>query len=185
MIILGIDPGPRESGYVLWDVDLQAPIDSSHVGNEMMLAIIKEIQADYVAIERIRGYGIVAGDDTFDTCEYIGRFDMAAMGTGKKTILCPRKDIKRHLCGNTTTNDKYVREALIDRLEMPDFIGRTAKGQKTIKKGGRLYGISGHSWSALSVAIFCADQLADNIPKDRINYATIATKHRTGNMEDL
>jgi len=156
MKILGIDPGSSESGYVLWDTESKVLIESQYVLNILLMrAMIRDKRADVVAIERIRGYGIVAGDDTFNTCEWIGRFDLAATGSGKQVRLIPRKDIKRHLCGNTTTNDKYIRQALIDRL---GDVG-------TKKKPGPLYGISGHLWAALAVCITCADTCHDEEKK--------------------
>ncbi|MHB8123146.1 MAG: RuvC family protein [Desulfuromonadaceae bacterium] len=151
MKILAIDPGSKQSGYVLWDSTADLPLESAHITNAQVLELLKVLvmveKVDMVAIERIRGYGIVAGDDTFDTCEAVGRFDMAATFYHIPTRLIPRKDIKKHLCGNTTTNDKYIRQALIDRF-----------GEVGTKKcPGPLYGISGHLWSALSVAVTCAD----------------------------
>jgi hypothetical protein len=148
--IMGIDPGSQKSGYVIWDGGL---VESGHILNEeLRLHITKHHFLDRVAIERIRGYGIVAGDDTFDSCEWVGRFEITARLGGVPCIdLIPRKNIKRHLCGNTTTNDKYIRQALIDRL-----------GEVGTKKNpGPLFGISGHLWAALAVAITCADEIKE------------------------
>jgi hypothetical protein len=154
MIIMGIDPGARESGIVLWDTVQSKPRAAKTLENWQVISSL--LHGDdfsggdmLVAIEQIRGYGIVAGDDTFDTCEAVGRFEQAALVRGFKVIKIPRKDIKRHLCGNTTTNDKYVRQALIDR------IGE----QGTKKTTGPLFGISGHMWAALAVAITAVDRL--------------------------
>ncbi len=152
MRILAIDPGAKQSGYVLWDMDTLKALSMAHCPNEVIFRLIEKESSesiDIVAIEQIRGYGIVAGDDTFDTCEWIGRFDAIAGERGIGTRLIPRKDIKRHLCGNTTTNDKYIRQALIDRFGEPG----------TKKSPGPLFGISGHLWAALAVAVTCADML--------------------------
>lgn len=148
MRILGIDPGATKSGYVILDGSIN---DADILPNEEMRRFITNGHfLDCVAIERIRGYGIAAGDDTFDTCEWVGRFDITARQGGVPIVeLIPRKDIKRHLCGNTTTNDKYIRQALIDRFGEPG----------TKKNPGPLYGISGHLWAALAVAVTCADKL--------------------------
>jgi len=165
MIVLGIDPGATKSGVVLWDTKSKIPVDAltGTIENHAVLTMIKRNDLlSVVAIERIRGYGLVSGDDTFDTCEWIGRFNQAAQDRNsalRAIFLIPRKEIKQRLCGNTTTNDKYVREALIDMLEDPEFVGRDAKGTKTIKKGGRLYELSGHTWSALAVAIVGSERV--------------------------
>ena len=148
MIILAIDPGSKQSGWVRWDTSRNVVLGASISPNSDVRTMVSQcIGREEVAIEVIRGYGIVAGDDTFDTCIWIGRFD-----PDENAMLIPRKDIKRHLCGNTTTNDKYVRQALIDRL-----------GEQGTKKApGPLFGIAGHMWAALAVAVCAADRLLNN-----------------------
>lgn len=154
MKILAIDPGSRESGYVVWNAEDRKPEKFGHIPNEALLLICRNFQKDMpIAIEQIRGYGIVAGDDTFDTCQWSGRFEEAHKIHGGSVFMVPRKDVKRHLCGNTTTNDKYIRQALIDRF---GDVG-------TKKNPGRLYGISGHLWAALAVAVTCADKMVEVI----------------------
>jgi hypothetical protein len=146
MVILAVDPGPKESGFVFWDVPNAGMIRCGTMPNDVVYRLVKEQGYSMLAIENIRGYGIVAGDDTFDTCIWIGRFDHE-----RKAMLIGRKDIKRHLCGTTTTNDKYIRQALIDRL-----------GEQGTKKApGPLFGIAGHTWAALAVAITAADKIKE------------------------
>ena len=150
--ILAIDPGSKESGYVVWNVGQQAPEEMGHIHNITLLDFCRRWpENEPMAIEQIRGYGIVAGDDTFDTCQWVGRFEEAHKRNGGIVYMLPRKDIKRHLCGNTTTNDKYIRQALIDRLGEPG----------TKKNPGTLYGIAGHLWAALAVAVVCADRMSE------------------------
>lgn len=152
---LGIDPGPKESGYVMWDGKI---VEAGTMENEALKVYLHKTHLlDAIAIERIRGYGQVAGNDTYETCEWIGRFDESAKQGGIKVYLIPRKEIKQHLCGNTTTNDTYVRQALIEKLEDQQYVKYNKKGNKDIIKGGRLYGISGHAWAALAVVITCED----------------------------
>jgi hypothetical protein len=151
MIIAGIDPGSKESGLVLWGMPERKSHFSMMLTNYDLLKFLRmELAAaaalphiDILGIEQIRGYGITAGDDTFDTCEWSGRFREAFENRGGKVIMQPRKEVKLALCGNTTTNSKYIRMALIDRY------GDTG----TKKTPGPLYGISGHLWSALAVAV--------------------------------
>jgi hypothetical protein len=146
-VIFGIDPGSRESGYVLWDTGQNRVFQCGNESNEGMLDLCRHTDFELLAIEQIRGYGIVAGDDIFDTCEAYGRFREAYECRGLRVIMVPRKNIKKHLCGVTTTNDKYIRMALIDRL-----------GEVGTKRSpGPLFGISGHLWSALAVCIYVAD----------------------------
>lgn len=149
MRILGIDPGSKQSGFVEWDCVKEETYIYDVVDNAVLLDMVRLLPPTHLlAIEQIRGYGIVAGDDTFDTCQWTGRFQEAHEKKGGEVIMCPRKEIKRHLCGNTTTNDKYIRMALIDRYGEPG----------TKRSPGKLYGISGHLWSALAVAVYAYDK---------------------------
>lgn len=152
MKIFAIDPGSKESGYVVWNADEQKPEEFRHDHNLTVLSLVRLLPGDvYVAIEQIRGYGIVAGDDIFDTCQWSGRFEEAHKIKGGSVFMVPRKDVKRHLCGNTTTNDKYIRQALVDKFGDPG----------TKKAPGKLYGISGHLWAALAVAVTCAEKMRE------------------------
>ncbi len=147
MNVYGIDPGARESAVVTWDGE--KIVGAYQAENYKILFALRETSGHVVAIEQIRGYGIVAGDDTFDTCEWAGRFAEAANHC--QVIMLPRKEIKKHLCGNTTTNDKYIRQALIDRIGP----------QGTKKAPGPTFGIAGHLWAALACAITAADKLKE------------------------
>jgi hypothetical protein len=149
MIIMAIDPGSEKSGMVKWDTEAGL-IEAEELPNDDLRRECRNLSTvNYViAIEQIRGYGIVAGNDTFDTCQWSGRFQEAFEYRGGIVKMVPRKDVKKFLCGNTTTTDKYIRQALIDRL---GDVG-------TKKNPGPLYGISGHLWSALAVAITVSER---------------------------
>lgn len=145
MRILAIDPGSKESAFVLWVNEHVGPY--GYLNNDEMLILIKKGGFDLLAIESIEGFGITAGQEIFDTCWWCGRFCQAfAVGNFKRI---GRKEIKSHLCSVTTAKDKDIREALIYRYGEP--------GKKTAP--GKLYGIAGHCWSALAVAVTCADKL--------------------------
>jgi hypothetical protein len=155
MIIIGVDPGSKESAFVEWHSKDKTIFSAKILPNPELLRCIRDsfsyasILNVVLAIEQIRGYGIVAGDDTFDTCEWSGRFREAHESKGGKVVMIPRKEVKRCLCGNTTTNDKYIRMALIERF-----------GEVGTKKNPcPLFGISGHMWSALACAVTCKEQL--------------------------
>lgn len=144
--VLAIDPGPEESGWVVWD--------GSRVrgfGNEPNRQIVEQLlnakffwpgNPAYLAIEQIRGFGVMASDKLFDTCMWTGRF-LQAWGESK-TCWVPRKEAAKHVCGvGGISKDSFVREALIARLGP---VG-------TKKAPGPLYGISGHLWAALAVGV--------------------------------
>ncbi len=138
-MILGIDPGPKESAFVVWDG--RTILDHQTIPNEDVLTAVlySYSQVDRVAIEWIVGYGLTVGSETFDTCRWVGKFEQAAGGAA----LLTRKEIKLHLCSNTQAKDVHIRQAVIDRIGPP--------GSR--KSPGPTFGLKGHEWSALSVAV--------------------------------
>jgi hypothetical protein len=141
MDIVAIDPGTTHSGFVAWKDD--AVTDSGFVPNEVMReffrARIEFLTADVIAIEMIASYGMPVGRETFETVLWIGRF----MERSRRPVrLVYRKDVKLHLCQSPRAKDGNIRQALIDKHGPPG----------TKKNPGKLYGISGHLWSALAVA---------------------------------
>lgn len=149
MTVVGIDPGPKESAYVTWDGEkIVNPVDGflSHctVPNEDMLSLLLILHRLPVAIEWIEGFGLRVGQETFDTCRWVGRFEQAAGGIH----LLGRKAISSHLCNVAQAGDKFIRQALIARIGEP--------GTKRVP--GPTYGIVGHEWSALACAVVYWDQ---------------------------
>lgn len=135
--VLAIDPGPKDSAFVLFDERI---LDHGHWGNEQLLRRLRAREfgtEPYVtAIEQISMGGMVAGVEIFDTCFWAGRFAQAS----RPFALVKRTTVKRHLCGKTNVNDKAVRAALFARF------------------GGFPEGFTGHKFSALAVAVTWADQ---------------------------
>lgn len=156
MIVTAIDPGPTESAYVIWDG--VRVLSHGDMDNEALLSIINPacfngFATDRLAIEQIRGFGVMASDKLFDTCWWSGRF-FQAFGPSLTTMI-PRKWAAAHICGQGgISKDQFVREALIARFGGKDV----AIGNK--KSPGPLYGITSHRWAALAVAITWMDQYA-------------------------
>jgi hypothetical protein len=149
MIITGIDPGPESSAYVSWD-GAKIVAHGEKTNRDLLDSVNLQMQfgvaPDVVVIEQIRGFGVLAGDKLFDTCFWSGRF-YQAWGEGLCHML-PRKKAIAHLCGTGARGgDRFVREALIAR------IGE----QGSRKQPGPTFGISGHKWSALAVAVTYSD----------------------------
>lgn len=141
-MILAIDPGNEQSGWVLF---ANGKVCDSGVGpNEPLLQWIKagRTDADELAIEMIASYGMPVGREVFETCVWIGRFQQA--WTGKKPVrLVYRQAVKLHLCGSPRAKDANIRQALLDKLGP----------QGTKKQPGPLYGVRTHAWAALGVAV--------------------------------
>lgn len=139
-MILAIDPGTTESGYVLYDAINNKVSKCGTAPNEQIKHMIRGWGYNKLAIEMIASYGMPVGKETFETCLWIGRFIENAQADYE---LVYRKDVKIHLCGSMKAKDPNIRQALIDKL---GIIG-------TKNNQGPLYGIKSHAWSALAVAI--------------------------------
>lgn len=140
--ILGIDPGTTESAYILWDGTVK---EKGFLPNAEILFMLRMLhnegtwRPNGIAIEMIASMGMAVGQETFDTCLWIGRFIERAH---IKPRLVYRKEIKMHFCGTPRAKDTNVRQSLIDRHGAPG----------TKNNPGTLYGVSKHIWSALAVA---------------------------------
>jgi len=145
-MILAIDPGSTESGYVVLDEELR-PIEFGKIDNELLIKKIYDnefFKCDYIAIEMIASYGMSVGQTIFDTCVYIGRLREAIHNK------CPvdihyiyRKDEKMNLCHTMKAKDTNIRTALIDRF-----------GVVGVKKSpGWFYGVSKDVWAAVAVGV--------------------------------
>ena len=151
-MILAIDPGPMQSGYVLFSERLQEIHEADVKDNSLMLLKIKQWANEpgtSCAIEMIQSFGMPVGAEVFDTCVWIGRFMQHWHRYGRDTLprLIFRQAIKTHLCGQTKgVNDGVIRQRLIDLLGAP--------GRK--KTPGPTYGITTHMWPALAVAVTAA-----------------------------
>ena len=78
-MILAIDPGNTESGYVVIDKKTLKPIYASKMNNNEILEFIQDqvdgiLDIEHVAIEMVASYGMAVGASVFETCVWIGRF---------------------------------------------------------------------------------------------------------------
>lgn len=148
-MILALDPGPTETGYVLFDgakVQDKGKIPNADVFK--LLFGLGERHDAQLVIEMIASYGMPVGKEVFETCVWIGRF-IQAWGLPYKVAY--RKNVSRHLCHSNKAKDCHVRQALIDRLGAPG----------TKKSPGATYGVSGDMWAALAVAVYALDEWAN------------------------
>lgn len=146
METLAIDPGPTESGWVIWDGT--RVVQSGVSDNDFVLAwLLHQARGKLLAIEMIRSYGMSVGASVFETCVWVGRFQQIGIMTGKRVILCYRPDVKIHHCKSPKAKDGNVRQALIDRIGEPG----------TKKNPGGTYGVKSHAWAALAVAVYARD----------------------------
>lgn len=159
-MILAIDPGNIESGYVIVRDDLTEILKLGKIRNEKILEEIEynrfwgvttNYKINNVGIEMIASYGMPVGAEVFDTCVWIGRFKQTLLNLGideENIKYIYRKDEKMNICNSMKANDSTIKQALVDRF---------ARGQKNYGKGtksnpGFFYGFKSDIWSAFAVA---------------------------------
>lgn len=151
MLILAIDPGTTQSGWVEYDAESHRILDSGVLPNDEMLANLERpSRADRLSIEMIASYGMAVGREVFETCVWIGRFQQA-WHTPDDVQLVYRRDVKLHLCGTSKAKDANIRQAVIDLF--PRVGGGKTPQIGTKAQPGPLYGVTSHAWPALAVAI--------------------------------
>ena len=173
MILLAIDPGPTETAWAFL-VDGKLSRDYPWWGGERSWAFGKEENAWFlddvvrraakmedieVVIEKVEHYGkdMHAGQTTFETCVWSGRFQQAfldAWGYDFSVAYDPepwhrlgRREVKRILLGMGAAKDGDIRTAVIDRLGMPG----------TKKQPGPTYGVSKDVWQAIGLGLAWLD----------------------------
>ncbi len=155
--LLAVDPGNRESAYVVVDVATCRPLRFGKVSNDSMLAVLEDETADVTAvvIEMIGHYGtgMPAGRDVFDTCTWIGRFQQLLIMQGQAPQLIARRHVKLHLCGSAQAKDSNVTQALVDRFAP----GEPNHGKGTKAVPGWFYGFAKDVWQATALAVYAAD----------------------------
>lgn len=144
-LVLAIDPGDKESGFVLFDG--KRALWFGKVPNTQILADFAHYSSHYdkepdLVIEMIASYGMPVGKEVFETCVWIGRF-MQAWGQRSPIDRLTRNQVKNHVCHSSRAKDSNIRQALIDRFGQPG----------TKNNPGPTYGVTGDIWAALAVAV--------------------------------
>ena len=149
--VLAIDPGPKESAFVVWDGDrvLEARKEPNDELLERILVTSSRRLVGQVVIEQIRSYGMAVSADIFDTVEWSGRFHQASKPLPFEYI--PRMMVKMHLCHDSRAKDSNIRQALIDRFGLVP----------TKKVPNPCYGdhkLAGDEWQAFALAVTYFDK---------------------------
>jgi hypothetical protein len=135
---------------VIYNVDEGRPIEwAQEEPNDTVMHILRHWPFDECVIEGMQSFGMSVGQDVLDTCVWIGRFvETWVRKTGAEPVIVYRKQVKYQLCSSIVAKDANVRQALLDR-----FGPGRSRAIGTIRNRGPLYGISGHVWQALAVAV--------------------------------
>ena len=157
MKVLGIDPGPKQSAYIVWDGELEQIDKAQIIPNEALIDAIRKtgLWADVCIIEQIKSYGMAVSDSIFDTVYWTGRF-CEAWGNKGFFDRMPRMTVKMHLCHNSRAKDSNIRQALIDRFGEPG----------TKKNQGLTYGLKADLWAAFGIAVVFYDLNCENLKND-------------------
>jgi len=153
--VVGIDPGPDVCGVAIYDTDHRKCVwvrNKRTVGKALddiaREGSLQSIRLTGIAIERVQSYGI-SGADLLRTAEVVGRLQQRAIDYALDCALIYRREVLAALDVTGKGNrDSLIRQRLI---EMHGGSRRAAVGLK--KEPGPLYGVSGHAWQALAVAI--------------------------------
>lgn len=167
MIVLGLDPGYRESALVAFDGTKIC--QNLMCDNETMLANLQDLKDEaasgggppewILVLEQMQmfrsAFGV--GVEVFDSVLWSGRFIQLWHPRRFDRII--RSKVRGHL-NAIKGGDAAVRQGLIVRF---GAYKEVAIGSK--KKPGPLFGIKSHEWSALAVAVTWWD-LFRNVPEE-------------------
>ncbi len=160
MVIYAIDPGTTISALVVYDPFARAITNHQTLPNPELLAEISQrtrTARHHLVIEMVESFGMAVGKETFETVFWAGRF--AQSWAGYHALMpwsrVTRREVKLHLCGSMKAKDANIRQAILDR-----FGGSSAIGLK--QTPGPLYGVKGHEFAALAVALTYADTVGVN-----------------------
>jgi hypothetical protein len=163
MFVVGIDPGPVSSGYVLFDganvVEASGAYDNAQLRDDLLGG---KIVADAVVIERVQFYGKLMGPAVFDTIWWGGRFFEAGLGAGMTVSRVYWNDVKRQFVGAARVDDKTGKKKKITesdvRLGVIERFGGRAAALGSKKAPGPCAGVRDHAWSALALTVYWWDK---------------------------
>jgi hypothetical protein len=155
VLIYAVDPGTEQSAVVVYDSEACRIVQHVTSPNDIIIASFLMTQAvnaqpfPVMVCEQIESYGMAVGAETFRTVWWAGRFHQAWPG---EAFQLPRRAVKLHLCHSARATDANIRQAILDRFGP----GKDAAiGKKA--SPGPLWGVKGHEFAALAVALTWAD----------------------------
>ncbi len=153
--ILAIDPGPKQSAWVLYDPVLGAVVSHGKEENVVVLDLLAPADGRAIVCEMVASYGRPVGAEVFETVRWIGRFEQRVAQEGGSMALLYRRQVTAYLCGTGKgVNDAVVRQRLIDLFGPGKDVAVGTKAKK-----GPLWGIRADEWQALALAVAFAGGL--------------------------
>lgn len=155
MRILALDPGPTNTAWLIYD-SVKKIIHDHRITESKNVSVVLPTKAlsciDVVACEHLQCFGMAVGKEVFETAYWIGEFRGKWPGRFERIY---RSEEKMHLCHSMRAKDGNIRQALIDRF--PATGGGKIPQVGIKSKPGPLFGMAGDMWSALAVAVVCAE----------------------------
>ncbi len=111
-IAFGIDAGSKLSAFIGWN---GKTTNSGKVyDNDHLLTLIRDtpLEGVRVGIEQVRGMGMIAGNELFDTCFFTGVLYEALSQVGANAILVPRKTVITYHTGKPQGGDAELKAAI-------------------------------------------------------------------------
>lgn len=181
-VIIGLDPGPKESAIVRWRT-AENQLYWMKERNDVLRTWLSTynhttVRTDFdthLVIEDIYPRGMPVPYEAIQTARETGRFIERWQ---QPYTLIPRYKVKEALCGRMNAKDSNIRQALIDmwggaREALGAIKCGACKGQGWVGRGrpicdeckgtgwevkpGPLYKMSGDCWQALAVAVTYRD----------------------------
>lgn len=146
-MLLAIDPGTEQSGYVWFENDRRSVFQADVIPNCRVIDLIRT-GWEAVVIEMIASYGMPVGREVFETAVWIGRFVEARDGRAERLY---RRDIKLHFCQSARAKDQHIWQAILDRY------GGKEKAIGCKKNPGPLYSVKSHARAALALGLAWLD----------------------------
>mgnify|MGYP000974031279 CR=1 FL=1 len=145
-MLLAVDPGTRDSGYVLLS-DACDVVAAGNVPNQQILQLIASTgNLSCVLVEEV-AYASLAGWELFRTSWWSGAMCIYAHLCGLPYHQLNRNEVKKTL-GLSGKKDADVRRLVIAQYGDSD---KAAIG--TARSPGPLYAVTGHAWQALGLAV--------------------------------
>lgn len=159
-MVLGIDPGPKTSGVVVLDVRSWPPavLSANQTTDDplhLMPPWMDRRDEWVVVVEWLTSYGAAIGAEVLDTARAVGRLEERARRYGVATHLVTRTDVKLELTQSRRSKEAQVCEAIrqIYRDAGKANGGGADPCRGTKAQPGPLFGVAGHAWDALAVAL--------------------------------
>lgn len=151
VLILAIDPGPERSAVVIWDVEAQRVVEGGdQESNEGIAERLRNRPPEgcgVLVIERPVIMGKNATAALLETSRWAGVFEGSWPGIVARLTY---HKVRCQLARSGNAKESEVKQALISRFA-PAGYGPQGKGTKA--NPGPFYGVVGHMWSAVAVAV--------------------------------